>query len=109
MKKLLIVGATAALLLTVGATAFAANGVADNTAVNSARPQYCVYADANNDGVCDNWDAHHQNNSAYCPNRNNNIQNANNGCTMQQNNHHGQNAHHGNGQGHHGYHGGQNR
>lgn len=108
MRKLLIVGATAALLLTAGATAFAA-GDASSTGAGTGGQSYCVYADYNKDGICDNWDARHQIDGVYCPNQKNPVQQSNTGCAVRQQ-HHGQALQHDNNDtgrqyGHHGGHG----
>ncbi len=69
MKKIMIVGAVAALMFTAGTAAFAANEANDTAKANAAAaaaPCYHQFVDANNDGVCDNWEAYHKDGSSYC-------------------------------------------
>ncbi len=68
MKKIMIAGAVAALIFTAGTAAFAANEANDTAKANAAAtaPCYHQFVDANNDGVCDNWEAYHKDGSSYC-------------------------------------------
>ncbi len=90
MKKIVISAIAIAAVLAVGMTAFAASSAPGGNRIQSS---YCSYIDANQDGICDNWDVNHKANQQYCTGNGYNNQSqddaSNNFCGNGRGRHHG--------------------